>query len=248
MNNIKSIIMNQTTHQTEQNINEFFLKFRSNPTNSFIDHKDIFSLLMSKIDAKDKLELINKITHSNPPFDNLKGLNKENVIKNIVRPILANNTPNDIMEFKSNLNALKDASNSKYKEFVKTEKDEIKFIPAKVSSEDYIKFLVENKNLIINAEKNESSVSSAMLLLAFHELKNKPKMHTILTSSGVDPSLANDFIKSGIFEHNPQTNEIKKMVVRAINSNQENVATFKNLTDLTPTVKNEKENAINRKM
>jgi hypothetical protein len=239
--------MSETT-QPEQNINEFYLKFRSNPTNSFINHKDIFSLLMSKIDAKDKLELINQITHSNPAFDNLKGLNKENVIERIVKPILANNTPEDIMAFKTKLNALKDASEAKYKEFVKTEKDEIKFIPAKVSSEEYVKFLVDNKNLIINAEKNESSVSSAMLLLAYHELKNKPKMHTILTNSGVDPSLANDFIKSGILEHNPQTNEIKKLVVRAINSNQENVATFKNLTDLTPTFKNEKENVVNKKI
>jgi hypothetical protein len=239
--------MSETT-QPEQNINEFYLKFRSKPTNSFIDHKDIFSLLMSKIDAKDKLDLINQITHSNPAFDNLKGLNKENVIEKIVRPILANNAPEDIMVFKTKLNALKDASEAKYKEFVKTEKDEIKFIPAKVSSKEYFYFLVENKNVIINAEKNADKVSTALLLLAYHQTNDREQMMDILIASGVNPDLAEDFRIVDMYNHTPETNQIKKLIVRELNSDPKKVTAFKNLTNLHPTVKNEKENVVNKKI
>jgi hypothetical protein len=229
----------------ENQVNEFYLKFRSNPTSSFIDHKDIYSLLMSYANAEDKLRMINNITQAEPPFENLKGLNKSAVIDKIVKPILANSKPEDIMMFKADVNALKDASEAKYKKYEKTEKGDIKFIPPKVSSEEYMQFLVDNKHVIVNAEKNATLVSTALLLLAYKESNNKGTMHDILVKSGVNPDIATDFIKSDVFNHTPITNEIKKSVTKEINADAKNVETFKNLTNLNPTLDKVKDIDVN---
>ena len=55
--------------------------------------------MMRKKKKKDKLDLINEMTKNETPLENLKGLNKGNVIDTIVKPIIANNSPEDIMAF-----------------------------------------------------------------------------------------------------------------------------------------------------
>lgn len=247
----KQVLINEENPKTmEENkvdhpANEYYEKFRSNPTSSFINHHDIFSIMMSKLPQKDKLDLINEMTKNETPLENLKGLNKGTVIDTIVKPIIANNSPEDIMAFKGKVNAMKDAAETNYQDFKKTEKGEIKFVESKVSAEEYSKFLMENKDSIINAEKNASSVSTSLLLLAYLEnrtaflAQDKTKENVdfadILVKSGVSPERAAEFTKIGIFNHTPVTNELKKLTARDINSNPENVYMFKNLTKTHPT-------------
>jgi len=247
----KQILINEENPKTmEENkvdhpANEYYEKFRSNPTSSFINHHDIFSIMMSKLPQKDKLDLINEMTKNETPLENLKGLNKGNVIDTIVKPIIANNSPEDIMAFKGKVNAMKDAAETNFQDFKKTEKGEIKFVESKVSAEEYSKFLMENKDSIINAEKNASSVSTSLLLLAYLEnrttflAQDKTKENVdfadILVKSGVSPERAAEFTKVGIFNHTPVTNELKKLTAREINSNPDNVNMFKNLTKTHPT-------------
>lgn len=247
----KQVLINEENPKTmEENkvdhpANEYYEKFRSNPTSSFINHHDIFSIMMSKLPQKDKLDLINEMTKNETPLENLKGLNKGNVIDTIVKPIIANNSPEDIMAFKGKVNAMKDAAETNYQDFKKTEKGEIKFVESKVSAEEYSKFLMENKDSIINAEKNASSVSTSLLLLAYLEnrtaflAQDKTKENVdfadILVKSGVSPERAAEFTKIGIFNHTPVTNELKKLTAREINSNPDNVNMFKNLTKTHPT-------------
>ena len=234
---------NETITQ-DQTAKEYYEKFVSNPTNGYLNHHDIFSLLMSKMESKDKLDFINKYTKADPPFENLKGLNKSVVIDKIVKPILANTDDAARMMLKADINAMKEAAESKF-QTKKFEKGEIVFVESTLSSEEYMNLLVKNRDSIKNGAKNENSVSTPMLLLAYYENgKSKNKFHEILTKSGVSVERANEFIKTGIFNHTPVTNEIKKLTAQEINSNIENVNIFKELTNFKPSKTNTNVNEI----
>lgn len=227
---------------TQNDINKFYQDYKIDSTKSYIDHNVIYAILVSNITKEDKLNLLNNFIKPETPFENLKGWNKSFVIDQIVRPIIANKTNEEIMAFKSDINNLRDASKNT---FVKTEKGDIKFVESKFSTEEYIKFITDNRESIKNGGKNANSVSTAMLLLAYKETP-KAKFHNILTSSGVSFENATNFTKSDVFTHNIGTNEIKKLVRNEINESIENVMNFKKATNFLPTIDKIKENYNNK--
>lgn len=229
---------------TQNDINKFYQDYKIDSTKSYIDHNVIYAILVSNITKEDKLNLLNNFIKPETPFENLKGWNKSFVIDQIVRPIIANKTNEEIMAFKSDINNLRDASKNT---FVKTEKGDIKFVESKFSTEEYVKFITDNRESIKNGGKNASSVSTAMLLLAYKETP-KARFHDILTNSGVSQENATNFIKSDVFTHNEESNKIKKLVRNEINADNFNVVTFKNATNFLPSIDKTNENEQNKGM
>lgn len=227
---------------TQDDINKYYQNYKIDATNPYIDHNVIYAILVSNIKNEDKLNLLNNFIKPQMPFETLKGWNKNFVIDQIVRPIIANKSKEEIMAFKNDINNLRETSK---KEFVKIEKGDIKFIETKFSTEEYIKFISDNRETIKNGVKNSDSISTAMLLLAYKETQ-KETFHDILTSSGVSAENATNFIKSDVFTHNPVTNKIKKLVRNEINENIENVMNFKKATNFLPTAEKIKDIEVNK--
>ncbi len=232
----------EETKNTQNDINKYYQNYKIDSAVPYIDHNVIYAILVSNIKNEDKLNLLNNFIKPQIPFETLKGWNKSFVIDQIVRPIIASKNKEEIMAFKSDINNLREASK---KTFVKTEKGDIKFIEPKVSTEEYIKFISDNRESIRNGAKNTDSVSTAMLLLAYKETP-KATFHDILTSSGVSTENATNFIKSDVFTHNTGSNEIKKLVRNEINENIENVMSFKKATNFLPTIDKNKDIEENR--
>jgi hypothetical protein len=236
--------MEENTKNAQNDINNYYQNYKIDSTNSYIDHNVIYAILVSNIKNEEKLNLLNNFIKPETAFDSLKGWNKSFVIDEIVRPIIANKSPEEIMAFKSDINNLREASK---KTFVKTEKGDIKYVESKFSTEEYIKFISDNRESIKNGVKNADSVSTAMLLLAYKET-SKAKFYDILTSSGVSEENATNFIKSDVFSHNADTNQIKKLVRNEINADNFNVMTFKKATNFLPSIDKTNDNEQNRGM
>ncbi|MGV4459911.1 hypothetical protein ACQ1Q5_00075 [Ornithobacterium rhinotracheale] len=241
--------MSETAQTPETQVSDSIKKeFAFQPIsveNSFINHKDIAKIVISGAPAREKLELLNSRLPEGKKLQSMKGVNKPVMIE-IAKALLDTSSklnvgvqgksldnPGDqfIIAFKKEAEALR----SKYEHVLLERNSRKAFKEPKHTTEEYLQFVSENRESIVNGEKNRDSISPALFNLGV--LENKPAVIQTLIEAAIPPELLTKFMQTNnILEYTPETQELKSEIIKNLNQNKDNVQKFKERTGLTPTM------------